>query len=334
MKDNTGRWSFWSNPVEFTAGSFDPSVLSSQIVVSEIMYHAPNPTTAERAVAAALNPPQSWNDDSFDYIELYNISNDSVDLGGCQFVAGFDFIFPSPTIVAPHSRILVVQNTDAFNTRYGPGKPIAGAWDANDRLSNAGEMLTLQFGAGTVQPIFSFSYSDNPNQDWPHSADGDGASLVKIEPENLARSPALGRNWRASITPNPGSDDRVSFPDWQGTINTPDHDLDGLDNAVEYALGTDPFTDSSADLPVGTIQVWDTGGDADHFATLTFRRHNAHEDFQQHVEFSTDLATWPIGAILEEVRDNADGTRTEIWRSTVAVGNSRRLYGRVRFSQP
>jgi len=334
MKDNTGRWSFWSNPVEFTAGSFDPSALASQIVVSEIMYHAPNPTAAERAIAAALNPPQSWNDDSFDYVELYNISNDAVDLGGCQFTAGFDFVFPSPTIVAAGARLLVVQNTDAFTARYGSGRPVAGAWDANDRLSNAGETLTLQFGAGTVPPVFSFSYSDNPIQNWPASADGDGASLVKIEPENLARSPSLGRNWRASVAPSPGGDDRVSFINWQGAITAPDHDRDGLDNAVEYALGADPFFDSSADLPAGTLQVWDTGGAQDHFATLTFRRHNAHEDFQQHVEFGADLVTWPISAVHERTIDNGDGTRTEIWRSAVPVNLSERLFGRVRFSQP
>ena len=333
MKDATGRWSFWSNAVEFTAGSFDPSAFASQIVVSEIMYHADGATAAERAIAAALVPPQTWNDDSFDYVELRNISAAPLDLTGFQFTAGFDFAFPAGTMLAPGANILVVQNTDAFNTRYGAGKPIAGAWDANDRLSNGGEILTLQFGLA-MPAIFSFAYDDNPALNWPSAADGNGASLVKIEPENPARDPARGLNWRSSIAPSPGSDDRVSFIDWQGTIVTPDHDGDGVDNAVEYMLGADAFFDSNADLPTGTWQSFTVAGVPGTYATLTLRRHNAHEDFTQHVEFSTDLAAWPITAVQVSNTDNGDGTRTEVWRSSTSVAAGTRLFGRVSFTQP
>ena len=333
MKDSTGRWSLWSNAVEFTAGSFDPSAYASQIVVSEIMYHADGATAAERAIAAALVPPQTWNDDSFDYVELRNISAAPVDLTGFQFTAGFHFIFPNGTLLAPGANILVVQNVDAFNTRYGLGQSIAGAWDANDRLSNGGEILTLQFGLATPA-VFSFAYDDDPALNWPVAADGNGASLVKIEPENLARNPALGLNWRASIAPGPGSDDRVSYATWLAGASEPNADNDALSNVAEYMLGGDTLTDSSALIPDGAWQSFTVAGVPGTYATLIFRRHNAHEDFTQHVEFSTDLATWPLTAVQVSNADNADGTRTEVWRSSVSVDSRARLFGRLRFSQP
>lgn len=330
MKDSTGRWSLWSNAVEFTAGTFDPSALASQIVVSEIMYHAANPTAAEQAAAAALVPPQSWNDDSFDYIELRNISAGPVDLGGCQFVAGFDFIFPTPTVVPAGGSVLVVANIDAFTTRYGSGKPIAGAWDASDRLSNGGETLTLFYG-NLTPAIFSFAYDDDPTANWPVFPDGSGPSLVKIEPENLSRNPAHGINWRSSISPSPGGDDRESFLNWQGTITTPDHDGDGVDNLVEYALGASAFDDSQAALPTGAWQEFTVGETTGTYATLTFQRATYHEDAEQHVEFSTDLNSWPIAGVLVSRTETVPGTVVEVWRSNTPVSSGTRLFGRVRF---
>lgn len=331
MKDSTGRWSLWSNAVEFTAGTFDPSALASQIVVTEIMYHATNPTLPEQAAAAALIPPQVWNDDSFDYVELRNISAGPVDLGGCQFVAGFDYVFPAPTIVAPGANILVVANLAAFTARYGAGLPVAGAWDPNDRLSNGGEALTLLFG-NITPAIFSFNYDDDAATNWPTLPDGGGASLVKIEPENLTRNPGHGINWRSSLAPSPGGDDRVSFFNWQGTINTPDHDGDGLDNLVEYALGADAFSDSSAAIPAGAWQEFDAGAGPATYATLTFQRQTNHEDAAQFVEFGTDLSTWPIPGVLVSRTETAPGLATEVWRSTTSVEAGARLFGRARFS--
>ena len=45
-QDNTGRWSHWSEPVEFVAGAADVSVWQDNLVISEIMYHPPEPVGA------------------------------------------------------------------------------------------------------------------------------------------------------------------------------------------------------------------------------------------------------------------------------------------------
>ncbi len=333
MKDATGRWSLWSNAAEFTAGTFDPSALTSRVVVSEIMYHATDSTLAERNIAAALVPPQSWNDDSFDYVELRNISAAPVDLGGCQFTAGFDFVFPSPTMVAPGANILVVANVDAFTARYGSGKPIAGAWDPNDRLNNGGEKLTLQFGLVTPA-IFSFAYDENPAANWPTLPDGGGASLVKIEPENLARDPGLGINWRSSAVPSPGGDDRVGYATWLAGAQEPDADSDGLRNDVEYMLGGSVDDDSSALIPTGASQTYDLGTGPARYVTLTFQRATNHESFTPQVEFGNNLTTWPITGVLVSRTETAPGFATEVWRSSTSVEAGARLFGRVRLGSP
>ncbi len=328
MKDATGRWSTWSSAVEFTAGAFDPSAFASRIVVSELMYHAPAPSAAELAAAAALNPPQAWNDDSFDYIELRNVGAEAVDLAGFQLTAGVDFVFPSPSVVAPGASILVVANVDAFTARYGGGRPIAGEWDANDRLSNGGETLTLQVGQSTPA-VFSFAYDDDPALDWPAAADGGGASLVRIAPEDTARDPGMGGNWRPSMTPSPGSEDRVTYAAWLGATLEGDGDGDGLDTLAEYALGGEPAADSSALTPVGAFV---SVGGAD-FATLTFTYPGTHEDVSRHVEFSGTLQAWDVPAVLVSATWNPDGTRTEVWRSTTPFPEATRLFGRVRFTR-
>ena len=329
MKDNTGRWSNWSNAAEFTAGTFDVSAYSSQLVITEIMYNAPAPTVAERAVAAALTPSQAWNDDSFDYVELRNISATPLDLTGFNFTAGFSFTFPNGYILAPGAFTLVVANIDAFNTRYGTGKPVAGAWSASDRLSNAGETIILQFGQ-TLPPVLSIGYDDDNSQGWPQAPDGDGPSLVRISPELLL--PNSPSEWRSG-TPSPGSDDRLNFTTWQGVTPEGDPDHDGLDNLVEYAMGGDPMKDSSELIPTMSYQNYLGGFEVETHAFLTLQRDNLHEDVTQHVEFSTDLNTWPIGALLFSRHDNGDGTRTEVWVSS-APATGVRMFGRVRFTHP
>ena len=330
MKDNTGRWSTWSAVAEFTAGAFNPTAYASQLVVSKIMYHSPDPTSTERTIASALVPPQTWNDDSFDYVELRNVSASAVDLTSFQFSSGFNFIFPNGTIIAPGANLLIVQNITAFNTRYGTGKPIVGVWNTADKLSNAGEAITLQFGLVTPA-VFTFTYDDDAALYWPTSPDGLGTSLVRIAPEDTTRNASLGINWRSSLAINgtPGGDDRKSFASWL-TANSEsgaltDTDGDSLGNLLEYALGGNPLTNSLALLPTATRQE---------YLTLTFRRANIADDLTQTVEFSTDLASWPIPGVQVSNSDNRDGTRTEVWRSSTPASDAVKLFGRVRFTKP
>ncbi|HXJ74655.1 MAG TPA: lamin tail domain-containing protein, partial [Candidatus Dormibacteraeota bacterium] len=87
-RDDTGRWSWWSAPVEFRPGRRDvASVLRTNLVFNEIMYNPPG--------AGAVDG------DEFEFVELKNIGSTTLDLSGLFFSAGIDFTFPAQTTLEP-----------------------------------------------------------------------------------------------------------------------------------------------------------------------------------------------------------------------------------------
>jgi hypothetical protein len=188
MKDNSGRWSHWSEPVQFVAGEPLSAGILENLRITEIMY---NPS------GAAIG--DSIDNDEFEYLELKNIGDESIDLTFVSFVEGITFDFGSGNIVSllPGEYVLVVKNEAAFTSRYGLSMSdrIAGEYLGN--LSNSGESIALEdFWNGVIA---KFEYNDG--RGWPLSADGGGHSLVPLddaiigEPESSLN---YGGNWRAS----------------------------------------------------------------------------------------------------------------------------------------
>ena len=186
----------------------------------------------------------------------------------------------------------------------------------------------------------SFTFDDDPALNWPIAPDGGGASLVRIAPEDTTRNPSLGINWRSSISPGgtPGGDDRQSFAAWLAAHSesgaTTDTDLDGFGNLQEYGFGGDPAAPSSGLLPVGAVQTFAVNSVTNTYMTLTFQRSNTAEDLIETVEFSNDLITWPISGVQVFSTDNGDGSRTEVWRSSLPAASNQKNFGRVKFTIP
>ena len=161
----------------------------TKLVVTEINYNPP----ANGAVSG----------DELEFLELKNIGNVSIDLGGCSFTEGITYTFPVNTPLAPGGFCVLVRDVTAgqtnFHARY-PGVTVGGVYSG--KLSNSGEAITLIAPSSTI--IFSFTYGDSPP--WPISADGSGNSLV---PKNTIYDSSDGTNWRASanIYGSPGTDD-------------------------------------------------------------------------------------------------------------------------------
>ena len=194
-KDNTGRWSEWSEPLEFTAGAPDISLYTNSVVISEIMYHPAEPTPAE--IAAGFD-----DDDAFEYIEVRNVGGQAVELGDVRLTKGVDFDFDG--MLDAGETALVVNDLAGFEFRYGSGLPVVGVWSG--KLDNGGERLKLSFGAG--EAIRDFVYDDT--RPWPVAADGAGSALVLVDPFGL---PDHGNpfSWRTA-PPSPGTTDATSFP--------------------------------------------------------------------------------------------------------------------------
>ena len=171
-------YSPWSGLAEAV---FAVGPVAQSLRISEIMYHPLDPNT--------------------EFIELTNIGVETINLNLVAFTDAVEFTFPSVEL-APAAYVLVVEDPAAFEARYGPGLPIAGAYRGN--LSNAGEHVELQDAAGQI--IHSFEFEDR----WYGVTDGDGFSLTLKDPAT-ADPNALGQKsvWRpsANVGGSPGSDD-------------------------------------------------------------------------------------------------------------------------------
>jgi hypothetical protein len=148
------------------------------IAVTELMYHAPD-------------------GNAYDFIEVKNISDETVSLKGYTFDNAIDFKFKNAaqTTLAPGEYLVTVDDIDEFNAAYaGGGIPIAGEYSGD--FSNSGEKVDLEFRGND---LISFSYDDARN--WPQAADGAGHSLVPLESamdDQENGSLDYGGNWRAS----------------------------------------------------------------------------------------------------------------------------------------
>ncbi len=203
MKDDTGRWSHWSDPNQFVAGEPLSVGILDSLRITEMMY---NPAEADTA-GGELNV----DDDEFEFIELKNIGDETLDLTYVSFSDGVTFSFEnsSVTTLGPGEFVLVVTNRIAFESRYGDGlsNRIAGDY-VDQKLSNSGETIKLtDLWNGTIA---EFNYNDG--RGWPISADGAGHSIIPLNSAVARQSDGsckYGGNWRASmyIHGSPGAND-------------------------------------------------------------------------------------------------------------------------------
>lgn len=202
MKDNTNRWSHWSDPLQFVAGEPLGADILQNLRITEVMY---NPGDGG-----------AYDNDEYEFIELKNIGDSGVlDLSSVSFTDGilFDFAAGDIQSLAAGEFVLVVRNKAAFESRYGTelSSRIAGQYATaqNDqKLANEGEVLRLEDTWNGV--ITEFEYRDG--RGWPLAADGGGHSLVPLASALEGQphgSTHYGGNWRASafIHGSPGADD-------------------------------------------------------------------------------------------------------------------------------
>ena len=177
---NGGIWSAMNEAV-FAVGR-----IAQNLRVTEVMY---NPR--------ALNA---------EFIELNNIGSDTINLNLVSFTNGIDFTFPDIDL-APGEYIVVVQDRNAFEGRYGSNINIAGQFSG--RLNDAGERITLADAIGRT--ILDFSYKDG----WQSITDGEGFSLTIIDPTHFdLGSWNVEDAWRTSayLDGSPGHDDSGIIP--------------------------------------------------------------------------------------------------------------------------
>jgi hypothetical protein len=275
-KGNDERWSHWSAPVEFTAGAPDIQTYLDGLVISEIMY---NPTGGG----------------DLEFVEIMNIGPVALDLSDVRFTKGIDFDFAGSNITSidPGERVLVVKSLASFEAEYGAGLSVAGEYQfsTSSSLSNSGEQLKLSFGAGSA--IRDFVYDDD--LPWPTSPDGEGSSLVLIDPFSDPDH-GVAASWRPSALAggNPGGSDSIPF-------------LGG--DLVEYALASGPQFTSPSGVP-----------------TLTYDRILGADDAEIIAEWSPDLVNWSTDGLtfIGEIPDGT-GDATLTWQLPIDQSGFARL---------
>ncbi|NQU19688.1 MAG: lamin tail domain-containing protein, partial [Candidatus Nealsonbacteria bacterium] len=198
MQDNTGRWSHWSDPVQFVTSDPNATALSNSLRITEIMYHPAEPTPAEATAGFT-------DKDQFEFIELHNIGAVPLDLSDVELTDGVHFVFGTGNVtsLAPDGYAVVVKDVDAFAQRYGSEVNVAGSYTVEtEQLSNGGERITLADAQAGV--LFDFDYNDADG--WPGRADGKGASLVLIAPDDVPDGESVRAeylsdpdNWQSSV---------------------------------------------------------------------------------------------------------------------------------------
>ncbi|MBN9689133.1 MAG: CotH kinase family protein [Verrucomicrobia bacterium] len=142
---------------------------SAQVVINELMYHAPEDL------------------DDLQFVELHNVGREPVDLSGWSFSKGIQFVFPSGTKIEPKGFVVVCLNTERFREFYSV--PVVGEFSA--KLKRSGERVELVNASG--MRVDSVKYSDQAP--WPMGPDGHSGSLERICPTASSENPA---NWISS----------------------------------------------------------------------------------------------------------------------------------------
>ncbi|NQU23007.1 MAG: lamin tail domain-containing protein, partial [Candidatus Nealsonbacteria bacterium] len=193
MKDALGRWSHWSDPVQFVS-STPAGPTPDALLITEINYHPYEPTAAELAING------DFDKNAFEFIELTNTGGEALDLSYMELRGGIEYTFPPGTMLAAGERIVVVENPLAFEARYGADVNTIGPYD--QRLNDGGELLSVLDVYDRT--LFEFDYNDEG--DWPGRADGKGATLVLADPDAVPTDALLrtdymnrGENWMASV---------------------------------------------------------------------------------------------------------------------------------------
>lgn len=282
----------WSPLVE---ASFVPAL--PRIVITELHY----------------NPPGAG--DATEFLELTNVSNQPVALQGMHFTKGITFTFGDITL-APGANVVLVKDAAAFAATY-PGVPIGGVFTGS--LDNSGETITLCDITGAV--ILSFTYGNSDAPGWPSAPDGGGMTLVLRRPFHPDTDPNSPASWRSStvVGGTPGEADSTLFSGDPAA----DADGDGYSALVEYALGTSDA--SAASQPEITMTLEPSGA-----LRLSVLHPVAADDVVLEALESTDLATWTLAPLLQQVPSSNSAYLQSTWESQ-QTGD--RVFMRLRIRQ-
>jgi hypothetical protein len=145
------------------------------LMITEVMYHPVGPSAAAE-------------DETLEFIELYNNQAVSEDLGTWAFTNGIEYTFGPDTLLGPKQYLVVARDPNALKAAYGITNVVG---PFTGRLNNDGERVELSNANGGIEISFRYGAAGP----WPVSPDGAGHSLVLAK---LGGDPEEASSWSAS----------------------------------------------------------------------------------------------------------------------------------------
>lgn len=141
-----------------------------------------------RTLTDAGIPDTPFTESREEWIELFNRSDESVDLSAWQFSDGVKFDFPVGTTLEPGGYLVIADDIAAFTAAH-PGLTVLGEYSGG--LGNGSDRIVLLDAKGN--PADSVEYFDGGR--WDSRADGHGPSLELTDPD---ADNSRGEVWLAS----------------------------------------------------------------------------------------------------------------------------------------
>ena len=200
-KDNTGRKSLWSDPIQFISGS-PVNYQIPDLVITEILYNA--------ADSCGEN-----------FIEILNNGNSTVDLSQFKLDGDIQFTFPDGSTVSPNSYIFVAHDDVSFSYKYN--KSAAGQWSGE--LSKTNGNIRLKGLYDQLIDVVNYSNASP----WPNTSLGFSIHITNPNSNN-----AVGSNWLVSSScGQPGQiNDMLNDSDNDGVDDSLDQ-CPGFDDALD-----------------------------------------------------------------------------------------------------
>lgn len=202
------------------------SSVYAQIIPTEIMY----------------NPPESGND-SLEYLEMYNTTDQPIALNGYTFSQGFEHTFGDDTIQANAYFVIAINDTALFDVL---GVMADAQWSGN-ALSNGGETIELLDDNSAV--VFSIEY--DASDPWTDAPDGNGPSLELCDLMMDYNDPA---SWGAAKTATGIMIDGNEIFATPGAANDADCGI-AFDHRVEVT--SNEFIPADLTINIGETVLWE-----------------------------------------------------------------------------